>query len=294
MTLSTLSLSVPSVGGPAAVSPLVRPFAEELAAALPVRGGMRWVVEPYAAWWTVEPTARLVQGDRALIVVADGPWDAAVAWQLPGREPTGPDLRVGRLDAAPVAREVLRLVLPVLDDELAARASASAPRVLGRLEALNEIGHAMRQRGMVTHNHAVGLYPNSSVLAWSSPAGVRFAVTLHGTNPVCDVAMSGPVRAVERVLPYFLPVPAAETPRFPLRDVRGRLARRMAAHLVQFTAVEQLEDGGLAVGGAHGPYGYVAPALDATARVRDSSPAGVELHGVGVDLLLSLADRLAR
>ncbi|MEU6756047.1 hypothetical protein [Streptomyces sp. NPDC046685] len=293
MTVSTLTLSVP-IAGPAAVSPLVRPLAEGLAAALPARGGESWTVEPYRAWWTWEPAARLVQGDRALVVVADGPWDAAVAWQLPDREPSAPDLRVGCHDAARVARAVLRLVLPVLDDELAGRAAPGAPMVVGRLETLNEIGHAMRQRGMVTHNHAVGVFPNSSVLAWGTPGGVRYTVTMHGTNPVCDFGVTGPVRAVERVLPYFLPEPVAGMPRHPLRGVRGRLSRRLAAHLGQFAPVEQLEEGGLAIGAATGPYGYVSPALDPTARVRDTSPAGAELHGVGVDLLLSVADQMVR
>lgn len=287
MTLS--SLTVPA---PAAVSPLVRSLAEGLAAALPARGGNPWTVQPYRAW-SLEPAARLVQGARALVVVADGPWDTEVAWQLPGREPTGPDLRIGRQEAGPVARAVLRLVLPVLDDEAATRARPGAPLVMGRLEALNEIGTVIRGHGLATHNH-VGLYANSSVLAWGTPSGLRYAVTMHGTNPACDVSITGPVRAVERALPSFLPLPALRTPRHPMRHIQGRLARRLAAHLVQFTGVDQLDDGGLAIGTATGPYGYVAPALDPVARVRDDTPAGGELHAVGVDLLLSLADHLTR
>ncbi|OEJ21050.1 hypothetical protein [Streptomyces subrutilus] len=293
MTLSSLTVPAPTAGGPAGVSPLVRPLAEGLAAALPARGGNPWTVQPYRAWWTIEPAVRLVQGLRALVVVADGPWDTEVAWQLPGREPTGPDLRVGSHEAARIARGVLRLVLPVLDDEAATRSRPGAPLVMGRLDALNEIGTAIRGRGLATHNH-VGLHANSSVLAWGTPSGLRYAVTMHGSNPVCDLSVTGPVRAVERVLPGFLPLPSSRTPRHPMRHIKGRLARRLAAHLVHFTGVDQLDDEGLAIGTATGPYGYVSPALDPVARVRDSTPAAVELHAVGVDLLLSLAAELTR
>ncbi|MGW3628027.1 hypothetical protein [Streptomyces sp. NPDC000880] len=266
-------------------------LAARVAALLPARNGQPWAVEPYAAWWTTKPAARLTQSGRALVLV-EHPWRTDVAWQFPGREPYEPDLRIHRMAPEPIAREILRSMLPDLDDEAAAHAT-SGPRALGRLETLNEIGSAIRGRGLVTHNH-IGLMPNSSVVAWGTPAGVRYAVTLHGTNPKCDVTITGPLVAVQRALPVFLPGAADSTPRYPLRGISGRLARRLAAHLVQFTDVEQLDDGGLAIGIATGPYGYAAPALDPTARVCDTTPVSVDMHGVGVDLLLSLTDQLTR
>ncbi|MFJ2745252.1 hypothetical protein ACIO3O_36970 [Streptomyces sp. NPDC087440] len=262
-----------------------------LAALLPARGGVGWAAEPYVAWWTPRPAARLVQGDRALVVVADED-GTEVGWQLPGREPYAPDLTSDAGDTPGAVREVLRLVLPVLDGELAARAGKGGPRVVGRLAVLEEIGHALRREGTVTHLRA-GLVSTSS-LVWSAPSGLRFAVSLHGTNPVGDVSVTGPVRAVERAVAHFLPTPAHRVPRQPLRGVRGRLARRLAAYLGRLGPVEQLDTGGLAFGGGVGPYGYAAPAPDPAARVGDTSPATVDLHGVGVDLLLSLAAPLSR
>ncbi|MEU1592719.1 hypothetical protein ABZ468_07630 [Streptomyces sp. NPDC005708] len=279
---------------PAPAATLAVTLARQVAELLPRRAGEPWTVEPYAAWWTTKPAARLAQGDRALILVAH-PWRTELAWQLPDREPYEPDLRLERISAAPIAREVLRLLLPVVDDERAARpAGKGAPRSLERLRLLDEIGHAMRLQGMATYNR-VGLLRDSSTLVWGTPAGLRYSVTLHGSNPVADVQIQGPVRALERALGQFLPEPPAQSPREYVRGrVTGRLQRRLAAYLTQFTDAEQIDEGGLSFGSGKGPYGYAAPAADPAARIRDTSLAAVDLHGVGVDLLLSRAADLAR
>lgn len=273
-----------------ALAPLAQLLPGRVAALLPARNGLPWTVEPFTAWWSTRPAARLTQGGRSLIVVPQA-WRTDVAWQLPDREPFEPDQRLPHIAADRVAREILRLVLPVLDDEAASRVRPGGRQVIRRLETLHEIGWSIRERGLATLNH-VGPHANSSVLAWGTPTGLRYAVTLHGTNPACDVAITGPVRAVERALPGFLPLPEG-APRRPMRHIQGRFARRLASHLTQFTSVDQLDGGGLAIGAATGPYGYLAP-LDPAARVRDSTPAAVELHGVGTDLLLSLADELTQ
>ena len=70
---------------------------------------------------------------------------------------------------------------------------------MGRLELLNEIGHAMRLQGAATYNR-IGLLPNTSTLAWAAPSGARYSATLHGTSPVADVQIQGPVRAVEQTM----------------------------------------------------------------------------------------------
>ncbi|MFG2986179.1 hypothetical protein ACGFYQ_33845 [Streptomyces sp. NPDC048258] len=286
-------MTLTDIAAPAATANDAQALAVRVAALLPARNDQPWTVEPYAAWWSTHPAARLVQAERALILVT-GSGQTEVAWEAAGREAYEPDVRLASVAPELIAREVLRLVLPVLDDEAASRARPGGRQVIGRLQALHEIGWAIRERGPATHNH-VGLHANSSVLAWGTPSGVRFAVSMHGTNPVCDVSVTGPVRAVERVLPLFLPMPGAETPRYPLRRIRGRLLRRLASHLVQFTAVDQLQgEGGMAFGTGSGPYGYAAPALDPAARVRDSTPVSVDLHGVGIDLLLSRAGQLTR
>ncbi|MGW2550046.1 hypothetical protein [Streptomyces sp. NPDC001635] len=276
-----------------AISP-ARTLAARVAELLPARAGVPWTVAPHSAWWSMQPTARLDQGGRTLIVVAH-PWRTEVAWQLPDREPYQPDLRLEHLAPAIVAREVLRLVLPVLDDERASRpAGKGTPRSLARLQLLDEIGHAMRMQGMATYNR-VGLLPESSTVVWGTPSGLRFSVTLNGSNPVADMQIQGPVRSLERAVALFLPHPPVKSRSGHVRDqVTGRLQRRMAAHLVQFTDVEQIDGGGIAFGSGKGPYGYAAPAADPAARIRDTSLAAVDLHGVGVDLLLSLASSLAR
>lgn len=261
-----------------------------VAALLPERTGLRWTVESYAAWWSTRPAARLVQGDRALILVAY-PWNTDVAWQLPDREPTRADLRLDRMAPAPIAREVLRLVLPVLDDEAAGRAGEGGPRLMGRLELLNEIGHAMRLQGVATYNR-VGLLANTSTLAWGAPSGARFSVTAHGTNPECHVSITGPTLAVERALAPFLPEAAPRRTEMP--RVRGRLQRRMAMVLARHGRVEQTDEDGLAFGTRPGPYGYVAPARDPLARAHDTTETSVDLHGIGADLLISLAPQLSR
>ncbi|MFI8206653.1 hypothetical protein [Streptomyces sp. NPDC085937] len=268
-----------------------RVLAEQVAAMLPTRAGTPWTVEPYNAWWTARhPAARLVQGDRALVLVPR-PWDTQVGWQLPDREPYRPDVTLHALAPGRIAREVLRLVLPVADDE-AARTRTGDPAA-ARIQLLAEIGTAMRAQGAATYERG-GLLRNTSTVTWTS-SGVRYSATLHGTNPVADVQIEGPVRAVERATAYFLPDAPSQTPRRPVRDaVRGRMQRRMAAFLTQYVEVEQTEQGGLAFGTRPGPYGYAAPAQDPAARVRDTSPASVEIHGVGVDFLAALAPYLAR
>ncbi|MEV7512006.1 hypothetical protein AB0O57_29030 [Streptomyces sp. NPDC091201] len=287
-----MNLSAPAA--PAPVRSAVPTLPERVAALLPARNGVPWTVEPYRAWWSTRPAARLSQAlpgaERGLIVVPRT-WRTDVAWQLPDREPDEPDVRLDQLTPERVAREIMRLVLPVLDDEAASRARPGR-QVGGRLEALHEIGWAIRERGLATRNY-VGPHANSSVLAWGTPTGLRYAVTLHGTNPAGDVSVTGPVRAVEEVLPGFLALPSG-APRRKLRHIPGGLSRRLASHLVQFTAVDLLDGGGLAIGCVTGAYGFVAPAADPVARVRDTSPVSVELHGVGIDLLLSLADELTR
>jgi hypothetical protein len=264
-------------------------LAEHVAALLPARAGVPWTVEPYTAWWTVRyPTARLVQGTRALVLVART-WETEIGWQLPDREPTRPDLRLDRTAPAAIAREVLRLVLPVVDDE-AARTREDGARA--RLELLYEIGNAMRAQGAATYERG-GLLVNTSTITWAS-SGLRYSATLHGTNPVADVQIEGPVRAVERAVARFLPGKPLEPKTWPMRHVRGRLARRMAAFLAQYVDVEQTDQGGIAFGTRPGVYGYAAPAADSAARVRDTTPASAEIHGVGVDFLVSLAPHLAR
>ncbi|GBQ04373.1 hypothetical protein SSP531S_58670 [Streptomyces spongiicola] len=281
---------------PTAVAP-VRPvcpaqtLAERVAELLPQRAGIPWTVEPYTAWWTVRyPAARLVQGGRALVLVARS-WDTQIGWQLPDREPTRPDLHLESMSPAVIAREALRLVLPVLDDEAAGRAAKDGPRVMGRLELLNEIGHAMRLQGAATYNR-IGLLVNTSTLAWAATSGARYSVTLHGTNPVADLQIQGPVRAVEKAVTYFLPPAADERHKTP--RVRGRLQRRLAAVLARHGHVEQTDQGGLAfsTGPGPGPYGYATPAADAQARAHDTTPASVDLHGVGADFLIFLAPQL--
>lgn len=178
-------------------------------------------------------------------------------------------------------------MLPVLDDE-AARTREDASRA--RLELLYEIGTAMRAQGAATYERG-GLLVNTSTVTWSS-SGLRCSATLHGGNPVADVQIEGRVRTVERAVARFLPEPAdgRQAP----QGIRGRLQRRMAAFLARYGDLEQTEQGGLAFGTRPGPYGYAAPARDAAARAHDTTPASVDLHGVGVDFLVSLAPLLAR
>ncbi|MFK0279480.1 hypothetical protein ACIQVL_03265 [Streptomyces sp. NPDC090499] len=281
-------MTSPATAPPRPACP-ARTLAEHVAALLPQRAGIPWTVEPYAPWWTARhPAARLVHGTRALVLVAR-PWDTEIGWQLPDREPTRPDLKLATVAPAGIAREVLRLVLPVVDDE-AARTREDVSRA--RLELLYEIGNAMRAQGAVTYERG-GLLVNTSTVTWSS-SGLRYSATLHGSNPACDVQIEGPVRAVERAVARFLPAKPLVPKTWPMRNVQGRLQRRMAAFLAQRVDVEQADAGGIAFGTRPGVYGYAAPALDSAARVRDTSPASVDLHGVGVDFLVSLAPRLAR
>ncbi|MFB6629957.1 hypothetical protein ACFCWY_08685 [Streptomyces sp. NPDC056362] len=282
-------MTPPVTAPPRSLSPVLA-LAEDVAALLPVRAGEPWTVESYRAWWTARhPAARLVHGRRALILVARS-WDTQIGWQLPGREPYQPDVTLPHVTAGPIAREVLRQVLPVLDDQAAATV---ADPTRARHVLLAEIGAAMRARGAATHERA-GLLVNTGTVTWGA-GGVRYSATLHGSNPVCDVQLTGPVHAVEKAVVRFLPAaPAGRRPRFPVDKVRGRLPRRLAGYLAPYTAVEQTEQGGIAFGPEKGPYGYAAPAADPAARVRDTTPASVDIHGVGVDLLLSLAPLLAR
>lgn len=270
-------------------------LAQRVAERLPHRDGHAWTVAPYAAWWTTRPAARLTQvGRPGALILTVHPWRTEIAWQLDGREPYEPDLALDRMAPDPVARETLRLVLPRLDDAAAvsyAQPFASEAR-RARLLHLNLIGTAIRAQGAATANR-VGDQPNSDVVRWTA-GGVRYAATLVGANPACDLSVTGPVAVVEKVLEEFLPERPAHTPRYPMTGVRPGLGRRVAAHLVQFTDVDQLGDGGLSFGTATGPFGYIAPPTDPVARVRDTTPVTAELHGIGVDHLASLAPLLAR
>ncbi|QOV40221.1 hypothetical protein IM697_18540 [Streptomyces ferrugineus] len=278
----------PSVTAPTRRACPAVTLAEHVAALLPARAGSPWTVEPCSPWWTARyPGARLVQGERALVLVART-WDTEIGWQLPDREPTRPDVCLDHLAPAAIAREVLRLVLPVVDDEAARRLEDGAR---ARRALLYEIGNAMRAQGVATYERA-GLLVNTSGVTWSS-SGCRYSATLHGTNPVADVQIQGPVRAVERAVAHFLPE-AASGSRVVPAGIRGRLERRMAQVLARHGHVEQLEQKGLAFGSGSGPYGHVAPAFDPAARAHDTTPASVDLHAVGVDFLVSLAPHLAR
>ncbi|MGW1275557.1 hypothetical protein ACWD4V_01180 [Streptomyces tsukubensis] len=261
---------------------------------LPHRAGNPWTAAPYQAWWSLRPAARLSQAGRpgALILVPHT-WHTEIAFQLNDREPYEPDLRLDRMAPDPVAREILRLVLPLLDDAAAVTyASRAGDAERARLRHLNLIGEAVRAHGAVTRNH-LGDDPNSHGLSWET-AGVQYTATLVGANPAVNLSVTGPVRAVETALPLFLDEPPARTPRRRVRGVTTRLGRRLAAALAPFTTVDRLDDGGLTVGGATGPFGYIAPPADPYARVRDTSPVSAELHGVGIDHLVRLAPFLTR
>ncbi|MFI1201680.1 hypothetical protein ACH4VR_19875 [Streptomyces sp. NPDC020883] len=271
-------------------------LAHRVAEHLPHRRGHAWTVAPYAVWWTTRPAARLTQDGRpGALITVEHDARTEIAWQAPGREPYEPDLTSDRLTPKPVAREILRLVLPRLDDAISAvtYAHPSAHEAAhSRLWSLNAIGDALRAHGAVTDNR-VGVRPNSHTLTWGG-RGARYAVTLAGANPTCDMSVTGQVAAVEKVLEEFLPERPALTPRFPMCGVSNRLGHRVAAHLAQFTPVDQLDDGGLSFGAATGPFGYVAPPADPIARVLDTTHVTAELHGVGVDHLVHLAPLLAR
>ncbi|MEU6462213.1 hypothetical protein [Streptomyces sp. NPDC046976] len=265
-------------------------LAEHVAALLPARAGIPWTVEPYAPWWTtIYPGARLVQGARALVLVAR-PSSTHIGWQLHDREPYRPDLRLESVAPARIAREVLRLVLPVADDE-AARAHQGYAADHARLGLLCEIGTAMRTQGAATYERG-GLLVNTSTVSWAS-SGLRYSAALHGSNPVADVQIEGPVRAVERTLTRFLPDAVPAPPVVPT-GIQGRLERRMAQVLARHGHVEQFGRKGLSFGAGPGPYGRVAPSFDADARAHDTAPASVDVHGVGVDFLVSLAPHVAR
>ncbi|MFZ3557143.1 hypothetical protein [Streptomyces sp. BH055] len=275
-----------------AIAPAVPGIAARLAECLPVRDGHAWEAAPYRAWWTVRPAARLIQHGRpGALILAEHPWRTDVAWQLDEREPYTPDVVVKRMAAAPVAAEVLRLVLPQLDDATAAsRYMGQVTSEQVRLRHLRLIGAAMEAQGVATA-YRVGAVPYSRVLSWGT-GRARYAVTLTGSNPTCDLSVSGPLADVERLLTYFLPSAPSETPRYPMRSFRKGVARRVAAHLAQFTGVEALDDGGVSFGGASGPFGYVAPPADPVARVRESMTVSAELHCVGIDHLVHLAPQL--
>ncbi|MGA5453837.1 hypothetical protein ACPCVO_45210 [Streptomyces umbrinus] len=274
----------------AALSPAASPsltLAEHVAALLPPRAGTAWTAEPHRAWWSAAPAARIVHGARALVVVARA-WDTEIGWQLPGRVPTRPDLRIARMAPDVIADQVLHLVLPVVDDEEARTVEDGAR---ARRELLYEIGTAMRAQGVATYERA-GLLVNTSGVAWSS-SGLRYSATLHGTNPVCSVQIQGPMRAVGRAVACFLPDAAAGRPVAP-SGIRGRVERRMAQVLARHTDVEQHDGKGLAFGAGPGPYGHVAHAFDPIARAHDTTAVSVDIHGVGVDFLVSLAPLLTR
>ncbi|MFI1012603.1 hypothetical protein [Streptomyces sp. NPDC020965] len=277
-------------------TPLTAPsvLARRVAELLPCRAGIAWTAAPYAAWWTTRPAFRLTQAGRpGALILAAHLWRTEIAWQLDDREPYEPDLTVERRAPEPVVRETLRLVLPRLDDAAAVAYAGRPAAAKGvRLRHLNVIGSEMRAHGAATLNR-VGDQPNSHTLSWGHD-GVRYVVTLTGANPGCDVTVAGPVAAVERVLPLFLPEPAARTPRLPLDDIGTSLGRRVAAHLAQFTDVDQLDDGALAFGDKTGPFGYVAAPCGLSARVRETTPVAAEVHGVGVDHLVHLAPLLTR
>ncbi|MFE4582641.1 hypothetical protein [Streptomyces chartreusis] len=281
-----------TVTEPAPTACPARTLAEDVAALLPARAGAPWTVETYSPWWTAKhPGVRLVQGTRALVLVANAThWTTEIGWQLPNREPYRPDFTFRTVRPALVAREILRLVLPVLDDE-AAHAREDVSRA--RLELLYEIGAAMRAQGAATYERG-GLLVNTSTVTWAS-RGLRYSATLHGSNRLCDVQIEGPVRAAERAVALFLPMASgSRTGDTRGMGIRGQLPRRIAAFLARHVDIEQTDQGGIAFGSRPGVYGYAAPAADPVARVRDTTPASIDLHAVGVDFLTSLAPHLAR
>ncbi|MFI5990358.1 hypothetical protein ACIBAC_00690 [Streptomyces sp. NPDC051362] len=266
-------------------------LAEHLADVLPKRAGVPWTASPGTAWWTTSPAARLTHGHRSLLLVltVNG---VDVGWQLPDRAPLAPDFRILGTTPETITADLLRLVLPVLDDELARRARTDIPAHVLRLPLLAEIGAAMRAQGAATIERPAFIIGASTVI-WSS-GGLRYSATFHGSNPACDVQIQGPLRAAERAVVRFLPAATAYGRPVRPAGIRGRLERRIAQTLAAHGPVEQLDGKGLAFGGGSGPYGYVAASPDPAAKAHDITPVSVDVHGVGVDLLVSLAPYLAR
>ncbi|MFJ4908534.1 hypothetical protein ACIQCR_16855 [Streptomyces sp. NPDC093249] len=267
-------------------------LARRVAEHLPHRNGHGWTVTAHTAWWTTRPAARLTQtGRTGAVIVALHTWRTELAFQVGDEGPYAPDVVSDRLSPKSIAREILRLVLPRLDDaalEHHHRPTDSAPLRQGHL---SRIADALRAQG-AGPTSGPGALRNSDALSWDNGSGVRYRATLVGMNPAVDLAMSGPVATVEAILPLFLDEASLDTRR--TRGVTSALGRRLAAHLAPYTTVDRLDDGGLSIGTARGPFGYVAPPADPGAPVDDDSEVTVELHGVGVDHLTALAPLLTR
>ncbi|MEU8540841.1 hypothetical protein AB0C52_12790 [Streptomyces sp. NPDC048717] len=268
-------------------------LAHRIAECLPHRDGHAWTAAVYSAWWTTRPAARLTQSGRTgAVIVAVHPWRTEIAFQLDDREPYGPDLVTDRTAPQPVTREILRRVLPLLDD---ATAAAQGPRPADaapvRLEHLRRVGAVLRAHG-VEPAEGRGMLAHSSALDWRGASGARYWATLVGSNPAVDFMFRGPVRELEAVLPLFLDEPSGLPRR--VRGVKSAVERRLAAHLTRFATVEPFAVTGLSIDTVKGPHGFAVSICAPGAPVTDDSPALAELHGVGADFLISLVPLLTR
>ncbi|MFJ9379369.1 hypothetical protein [Streptomyces sp. NPDC101455] len=265
--------------------------AERIAEALPPRNGQAWSAQAVDAWWSTAPAAQLTQGDRALIVVAR-PWHTEVAWTTSDREPDRPDLKVESLSVPVLTGAILRRLLPEVDAHLAAQRQSGATDGLlawrESITAMTDLITALALPGV----RAPSLHSDTSSTSVevTLPSGVhaRFG---RRTDPLLSLHLTGSVRALELLLPVFLPAPT-DASHSMLTDVRGRYARRFAAHLARFTTYGQRSDGAVDFTGGGYIRGTIAAPRDPKARVQDYSPAAVQFGGVGFDWMLANAVHL--
>ncbi|MET8696872.1 hypothetical protein ABZV65_30530 [Streptomyces bauhiniae] len=267
------------------------PAATALAQLLPARRDAAWQPRPAAfAIRGGAPTSVLTQHDRTLVVT-----EHSGAIEIWGAEPQSMYARpVAVVDAstpdavAVLAAEVLRSVLPALDNE-AARYTGPGhdPRQVlhTKGEALTELGYLLHDLGAADLTRCE--HTDGPALRWKTSEGAEWDVLSLGYEGTFTVAYNGPVSGLYGLLPHLL----RPTPGDGHTDMGSAFTRHLGARFPQLAPVNAHE---VDFGRLDTPSGYIAlPSLDVCPdHAEDSTQVAAQISHVGIDLLLSAASAL--
>ncbi|RZU28240.1 hypothetical protein EV284_6406 [Streptomyces sp. BK022] len=265
--------------------------ATALAQLLPARRGVAW--QPGPAAFPVHPdapTTRLTQHDRTLIVAEHQ--GAIEVWA--GEPQTVFCRPAAVVDAstpdavAVLAAEVLRSVLPALDNEAARYTGPNHDHkqvVRAKERALIELGYLLRDLGAA--DLAGRQHIDGPGLHWKTSEGAEWDVLSLGYQGTFTVAYNGPISGLHGLLPYLL----RPTPGDGHTDTGSAFTRHLGARFPQLAPVDAHE---VDFGRIDTPGGYIAlPSLDVCPdHADDSTRVASQIAHVGIDLLLAAASAL--
>ncbi|MFJ4988824.1 hypothetical protein ACIP9H_34110 [Streptomyces sp. NPDC088732] len=264
--------------------------ARPLAALLPARRGRAWTVEhPRSVFRPGAPTAALTDGVRTLYLVENaGRLEVFTAEFDPLPEP--PALIVDGTEPDPIAEVaagVLRSVLPLVDNEIAAniaRTHGWMGALTARMDHLREFGYALAAHGITPEPGSVAA--TAPGLIWTAGGGGTWGLSMRGLQSNLRLNYYGPLSGLYGLLPHLLP--PHQGPALP--DASSVTTRGLIERFPQLRPAA--EAGAAWLPGHPLPGGHIVSLADKGTPVDDATRVAAEFDGIGVDLLIAAAAHL--